>query len=793
MLLRYSCLLSLIILSLVGCARTNYNQSSLSSGITLYGVPNGKEAEIPLGMDSLGRKYALPPESENLFAKQKDSRFFLLEANSQTWRAYYYFFYLRDEIFENYPEYDPKRKQLPVVLNSRVQYYMGYFQTSGRKFFEKWLQRSGKYIPMMSEILQKKGLPPDLVYLAMIESGFNVKAKSHAAAVGPWQFIRPTALRYGLRVDSWVDERMDPEKSTIAAANYLGDLYEMFQSWELAAAGYNCGEQRVQAAIDTYNLYDYWAISDLALPKETRDYVPKLMAALIIAKDPQNYGFTGIYYSEPLRYENVSVPPQKSLNDIARIIGASSNTLVELNPNLRYGVTPPGGSYEIKVPPGYGRVVASRQLEIASLKTIASVGYSGSGNSLRYRVRRGDSLGRISNRYNVSVSSIKKANRLKGSTIRIGQVLTIPGRGSTSGRNYGYASNDRVRVKYRVNGGDTLGAIAARHQVSISTIKRANNIKGSAIFVGQVLSIPNAVPPKYVARSGTPGKYRVSRGDTLGKIAQRHGVSVSAIKSANNINGSTIMAGQTIRIPGTKGSRAGSTSTSKATVKYKVKRGDTIGLIAKRHGVSVSSITGANNIRGSKILVGQTLTIPGSSGGGYSSSAGTKPSKYKVKSGDTLGTIAARNGVSVASIKSTNGLKGSTIRVGQTLTIRGGSGGSYSGSAPRTSVKYRVKSGDTLGTIAARNGVSVASIKSANGLKGSTIVVGQTLNIPNGEIVAKNSTSSRRGSISHRVRRGETLWKIASQYDVSVSDLKRWNNLKTSRLVAGERLSINVD
>ncbi|HEX9666977.1 MAG TPA: LysM peptidoglycan-binding domain-containing protein [Thermodesulfobacteriota bacterium] len=733
MLSRYPCVLSLIILILFGCARNNYNQSSLSSGITLYGVPNGKGSEVPLGMDSLGRKYALPSESEDLFVKDKDSRFFLLEPNSQTWRAYYYFFYLRDEIFENYPEYDPKRKQLPVVMNSRVTYYMGYFQTSGRKFFEKWLQRSGQYIPMMSEILQNKGLPPDLVYLAMIESGFNVRAKSHAAAVGPWQFIRPTALRYGLRVDSWVDERMDPEKSTIAAASYLGDLYEMFQSWELAAAGYNCGEHRVQAAIDTYNIYDYWLISDLALPKETQDYVPKLMAALIIAKDPQKYGFTGIYYSEPLRYEKVSVPAQKNLTDIARIIGASNYTLMELNPNLMHGVTPPGGLYEIKVPPGYGRIVASRQLEISSLRTIASIGYSGSGNSLRYRVNRGDSLGKISNRYNVSVSSIKKANSLRGSTITVGQVLTIPGRGYTPGGDYGYASNDRVTVRYRVNSGDTLGAIAARHQVGISTIKRANNLKGSTIFVGQVLGIPGAVTPKYVASSTASGKYRVSRGDTLGKIAERHGVSVSSIKSANNIKGSTIMAGQTIRIPGTNGSGTGSASDSKATVKYKVNRGDTIGTIARRYGVSVSSVKSANNISGSKIMVGQTLTIPGGSGRSYSSSAGSTPVKYKVKSGDTLGTIAVGHGVSVASIKSANGLKGSTIRVGQAL------------------------------------------------------------NIPNGKRVAVNSPTRTRSSVSHRVRKGETLWKIAGQYDVSVSDLKKWNNLKTTKLVAGERLSINMD
>lgn len=672
MLLRDSFIIGLILLSLLGCARNSYNQSS-SAGITLYGFPNENESDFPIGIDSLGRKYALPAESEDLLAKQKDSRFFFLEPNSQTWIAYYYFFYLRDEIFDNYPEYDPRRKRLPVVLNSKVQYYMGYFQTSGRRFFEKWLQRSGQYIPMMSEILNKKGLPTDLVYLAMIESGFNVRARSHAAAVGPWQFIRPTALRYGLRVDSWVDERMDPEKSTVAAANYLGDLYEMFQSWELAAAGYNCGEHRVQAAIDTYNVYDYWVISDLALPKETRDYVPKLMAALIIAKDPHKYGFSGIYMNEPLRYEKVSVPPQKSLNDIARIIGASNQTLKELNPNLRHGVTPPGGLYEIKVPPGYGRVVASKQLEIGSLRTIASVGYSGSGDSSRYKVKRGDSLGRISNRYNVSVASIKKANRLNGSLIRVGQVLTIPGRGYKSGSDYGYASSGRTTIKYRVSRGDTLGAIAARHQVSISTIKSANNVKGSTIFVGQVLSIPNATTPKYVSRNAAAGKYRVSSGDTLGRIAERHGVSVSAIKSANNISGSTIMAGQTLKIPGANGSSAVKTSSGKASFKYKVKRGDTIGAIAARHGVSASSIRGANNITGSKILVGQTLKIPG------------------------------------------------------------------------------------------------------------------------GRIVASNSSVGSNGSISHRVRRGETLWQIAGKYDVSVNDIKRWNNLKTSKLLAGEKLSINVD
>jgi len=289
---RYFHIIGLLSLFFISCSSNNYkSESPLTSGIRLYGPGNEPGVTTPLGKDSLGRKFAIPYDKRGLFLRDKGSRFFLLEPNSQTWSAYYYFFYLRDGVYASYPKFDPKRKELPVVLNSRVQYYIGYFQTRGRKHFEKWLARSGKYIPMMADILNRKGLPPDLVYLAMIESGFNVRARSHAAAVGPWQFIKPTAKRYGLRVDNWVDERMNPEKSTIAAANYLGDLYDMFQSWELAAAGYNCGEHRVQAAIDEYNLYDYWSISEFTLPKETRDYVPKLMAALIISKNPKKVWF----------------------------------------------------------------------------------------------------------------------------------------------------------------------------------------------------------------------------------------------------------------------------------------------------------------------------------------------------------------------------------------------------------------------------------------------------------------------------------------------------------------------
>ncbi|MDA2918441.1 LysM peptidoglycan-binding domain-containing protein [Desulfobacterota bacterium AH_259_B03_O07] len=711
----------------------------------MYGTGDVSGLGAAYGKDSLGRSFAIPSNRQDLFLRDKESRFFLLEPNSQTWSAYYYFFYLRDDIYASYPEFDPKRKEFPVVLNPRVTYYIGYFQTSGRKFFEKWLERSGKYIPMMTEILKRKGLPPDLVYLAMIESGFNVKARSHAAAVGPWQFIKPTALRYGLRVDSWADDRMDPEKSTIAAANYLADLYDMFQSWELAAAGYNCGEHRVQAAIDQYNLYDYWLISEFTLPKETRDYVPKLMAALIITKNPEKYGFSGIYYEAPIRYEKAYVPPQKNLSEIASVIGANGYSLRELNPGLKHGVTPPGGLYQVKVPPGFGKVVAAKKANLSSLRTVASVGYSGGGGTSKYRVKRGDSLGKIARRHRVSVSSIKRANGLKGSTIRTEQVLRIPGKGSGgSGPKYASISN-RSTVRYKVRNGDTLGAIAARHQVSVSNVKSANNIRGTTIFVGQSIKIPNAAEAKYVARNAAPYKYKVRKGDTLGVIAQRSGVSVSSIKSANNIRGTTIRSGQTLTISGGKGSGSTYARSSGKPVKYKVRKGDTLGKIAARHGVSVSSIKSANNIRGTTIRSGQTLTISGGKGSGstYARSSG-KPVKYKVRKGDTLGKIASRHGVSVSSIKSANNLRGTTIRSGQTLTIPGGKSRSYASksSAP---VKYKVRRGDTLGSIARKHGVTVASIKAANNLMGSTIIAGQILTIPSGKRISKRSSKGSRG------------------------------------------------
>jgi len=724
--------------------------------------------------------------------------FFFLNPHIQAWKTYYHF----ENIFIELPDVAPDdEKEIPVVLNDRVMHYMTYFQNRGRKSFSIWLARSGKYIPNMKAILQQRGMPTDLVYLAMIESGFNVKARSHAAAVGPWQFIKPTAKRYGLRVDSWVDERMDPKKSTEAAANYLSDLYAMFQNWELAAAGYNCGEDRVQNAIDKYQINDFWQISEFTLPKETKNYVPKLMAALIIARDPAKYGFIGISYHEPVPFETIRVAPQKNLSDIARVIGISQIKLKELNPALIHDSTPPGTPYPIHVPLGYASIVAQKQHQIASLKNVNPQVAQRSG-TYRHKVRRGDSLGKLASKYGTSVSKIKRANGLKSSTIRVGQRLKIPGRYTKT--TYASSKNATSTVKYKVKSGDTLGAIAARHRVSASSIRRANGIKGSLIRSGQVITIPAASGRYYaddtsVVKSTKIAKYKVKSGDTLGGIAARHRVSITTIKRANSIKGSSIRAGQTLNIPqitnGTYASSSSKTTSTRSSSTYKVKSGDTLGSIAQKHGVRLASIKSANNISGSTIRVGQTLTIPGANGSYASSSASSSngsSSKYKVRSGDTLGSIAQKHGVRLASIKSANNISGSKIRVGQTLTIPG-SNGSYSSSSSSSSngkpSKYKVRSGDTLGGVAQKHGVRLASIKSANNISGSSIRVGQTLVIPNGNY-SSNSSSSNGGPVSYKVRSGDTLWEIANKHDVTVANIKKWNNLQSNNLSPGKKLTI---
>lgn len=261
---------------------------------------------------------------------------------------------------------------VPIAMNKQVKAYLVYFSTERKEVIRRYLSRSTRYLPMIREIFQEHGLPEDLAYLAMIESGFNPHAYSHAHACGMWQFIKGTALRYGLAVNSYVDERRDPEKSTHAAAKYLLDLYKQFGSWYLAAASYNCGEGRVQRELDQSNHRNFWDLSaNERLPNETKNYVPQMIAATIIAKNPEKFGFHKIPYLPPLQYDTVKVTEPTSLKAAAIACNVPPEEIELLNPELRRGVTPPEvASYTLRIP-RHSKELFAKNIQLARIEAPA--------------------------------------------------------------------------------------------------------------------------------------------------------------------------------------------------------------------------------------------------------------------------------------------------------------------------------------------------------------------------------------------------------------------------------------
>jgi membrane-bound lytic murein transglycosylase D len=237
---------------------------------------------------------------------------------------------------------DPGSGDLHMVLNGHVESCLRAFSQNQKSAFKVYLSRSGRYLPMMRRIFQERNLPQDLVYLALVESGFNSFAKSPAAAVGMWQFIEGTARRYGLKVDDWVDERRDPEKATRAAAKYLKDLFQQFGCWYLAAAGYNAGEHRVERVLGKKDSTTFWTLAQNGLlPQETCHYVPQFIAAALIARNPQKYGFDDVAYQRPLVYDVVKVPGGTDLRRVAQVLDLDYRDLKELNPELKGDLAPP--------------------------------------------------------------------------------------------------------------------------------------------------------------------------------------------------------------------------------------------------------------------------------------------------------------------------------------------------------------------------------------------------------------------------------------------------------------------
>src|SRR5436853_7237711 len=332
----------------------------------------------------------------------------------------------------------PDLGDYPVVMNDDVRYFLDRFTGSRRIVVELWMSRSGRYLAMIQEVFRNQGLPTDLAFTAMIESGFNPRAVSRVGAKGLWQFMAPTARRYGLRVDRWVDERLDPEKSTVAAAAYLRDLYTQFGSWALAQAAYNAGEVKVMRAIQKTGSRDFWTLAQSRhLRRGTEEVVPQIHAATVIGRDPDRYGFD-FDEVDPVTFDTLTVPPATDLRRLAATAGLAPGDVRALNPTLVRGVTPPGGPWTLRLPAGERERVAAalvprRAPGMAGNKHVEVSHAAATGDV--HVVRPRDTVSAIARQYGVSVGDVMRWNRLDSlDRIRPGDRLRVAGVRSAADR-----------------------------------------------------------------------------------------------------------------------------------------------------------------------------------------------------------------------------------------------------------------------------------------------------------------------------------------------------------------------
>jgi len=415
------------------------------------------------------------------------------------------------------------------------------FQTVERRFFEESYQRSGRYRPIMVRELQAVGLPADLSWIPLIESGFKLRAYSRARALGLWQFISSTGYRFGLKKDRWVDERMDPLKATRAAVQYLKELHGYFGDWSTALAGYNCGEFRVQRVIRAQRinyLDNFWDLY-LMLPRETARFVPRFIATLMIVRDPQRYGFELPPPDAPQDTEIVVIHQPLKLSALDHKLGLEPGRLAELNPELRHQATP-DREYTLRVPGGSAR---------QALEAVAQISrwIPPEATYVIHYVRPGETVSGIASRYRTSSRQIARLNRLRSNfLIRPGQRLKVPARGalappqpqSQKAAPLQIAGNGKPA--YTVKRGDSLYRIATMFAVSVKELRDFNNLSGNRLHVGQELTIPHKIPEG--ART-----YVVRPGDTPYDIARKHNMTLQRFLSLNRLGGRTpIYPGQTV-------------------------------------------------------------------------------------------------------------------------------------------------------------------------------------------------------------------------------------------------------
>jgi membrane-bound lytic murein transglycosylase D len=496
----------------------------------------------------------------------------------------------------------------PIDLNDKVLTWVSQFSSTKRGFMENALGRASMYLPMIRQVFAEEGVPSDLAYLAVIESGFRNEAKSRAKAVGMWQFIRSTGRIYGLSGNAWVEERRDPVKATRAAARYLKRLYELTGDWYLAASSYNAGPLTLDRAIQNLGTRNFW---DLArsrwLRTETKNYVPELCAAILIGRNPERYGLH-IIPLVPYAYETVTVASMTSLTVLARCANMEAATLKLLNPELLRGSTPPG-SYQLRVPPGramdclrqLARMPAGKRLDFKT-----------------YVVRKGDTLLKVARRFKLSPEDLLAANDLTAKQFRPGKRVLVPPppaitlveQDLVSGKEGGRALQDRPLPALPATPRDLDRPVeppAAKAEPVPALIEPVKAPGTSTQAPPPAASHPKvATSPDEAAAPLVPGIVHAEPGDTLARLARRHQVPLSELLRLNPALVKALHPGDEVRLP------SGDHAEAKAEARprfHRVRKGETLASIARKYHVEPGDLRGWNHLKGSRLQVGQQLRL----------------------------------------------------------------------------------------------------------------------------------------------------------------------------------------
>ncbi len=488
-----------------------------------------EKGELDNALDTLDQAYSLiievdTDDNPKLIQQKEDLRFMISKRILEI--------YASRHIIVN-----GKHNAIPMVINKYVQAEIDSFTKNGKckndEFFVKAYNRSGKYRPYILEEFKKAGLPAELSWLPLIESGFNVYALSPARALGLWQFIQSTGAKFGLKRDRYIDERLNTEKATKAAIAYLKELHQMFGDWTTVLAAYNCGEGRVLRVIREQNLNyldNFWDLYE-RLPRETARYVPRFLATLLIVNNPEKYGLSSVTPCSPLEYETMTISKQVHLKDVAKMIGTSQESLRELNPELRYNIVP-SPQYSLRIPSQTGDILLSKIDDIPVVVSPPIPAKQKKNRVVKYhKVKKGETLSDIAKRYRISVRDIRHVNRInKKGYIVAGKTLKIQTKYTSEKSD----KREYIRIsKHMVKRGDSLWNIASRYGTTTKKIRSLNNLPNSKLHIGQSLKIPGRDKSGKKARDLRT--YQVKRGDVPREIARRYNMPLDRFLRVNHL------------------------------------------------------------------------------------------------------------------------------------------------------------------------------------------------------------------------------------------------------------------